>query len=195
MNGSRFTGACALKGRLTPALVLAALLLLLSTPAFGAGAEWENTDTYRVLNFVVLATALFLILRKPVSRALSSRIQGIQEQLTDLEERKKLAEAKLAEYEVRMVELDKEVQNLVAEYVKQGEEAKARILKEAEAAAVKMKEQAVKNIEYEFAQAKAALKAEIVEKALVKAEVIIKKKITSQDQEKLVNEFLEKVVA
>jgi len=34
-----------------------------------------------------------------------------------------------------------------------------------------------------------------VEKALAKAEVIIKEKINSEDQEKLVDEYLEKVVA
>jgi phenylacetate-coenzyme A ligase PaaK-like adenylate-forming protein len=41
--------------------------------------------------------------------------------------------------------------------VKQGEDAKVRILKEAEAAAEKLKEQASKNIEHEFLQAKAEL--------------------------------------
>jgi F-type H+-transporting ATPase subunit b len=44
-------------------------------------------------------------------------------------------------------------------------------------------------------QAKAELKAEIVAKALAKAETIIKEEINSEDQEKLVDEYLEKVVA
>ena len=44
-------------------------------------------------------------------------------------------------------------------------------------------------------QAKAELKSEIVEKALAKAEAIITEKINSEDQEKLVDEYLEKVVA
>jgi sensor histidine kinase regulating citrate/malate metabolism len=39
------------------------------------------------------------------------------------------------------------------------------------------------------------LKAEIVEKALAKAEAIIKEQINSDDQEKLVDDYLEKVVA
>lgn len=156
---------------------------------------WAATDTYRVMNFAVLAIGLFLILKKPVSQALGGRIQGIKEQLETLEEKKKAAEAKLAEYDAKMAELDKEAEALLADYVKQGEDAKARILKEAEAAAEKLKEQASKNIEYEFLQAKAELKAAIVEKALAKAETIIKEKINSEDQEKLVDEYLEKVVA
>lgn len=189
-------------------LVLVALLLFGGAVAFAAseggghgeagaaGAKgWVATDTYRVMNFAVLAIGLFLILKKPVSQALSGRIQGIREQLEELETQKKAAEAKLAEYDAKMAELDKEAETLLAEYVKQGEEAKARILKEAEAAAEKLKEQASKNIEYEFLQAKADLKAEIVDKALAKAEAIIKERINSEDQEKLVDEYLEKVVA
>ena len=156
---------------------------------------WVATDTYRVMNFTVLFIGLFLVLKKPVAQALGGRIQGIKEQLADLEEKKKAAEAKLAEYDAKMAHLDKESEALLAEYVKQGEDAKARILKEAEAAAERLKEQASKNIEHEFLQAKTELKAIIVEKALAKAEAIIKEKINSEDQDKLVDEYLEKVVA
>jgi F-type H+-transporting ATPase subunit b len=163
----------------------------------GAGGTkgWVATDTYRVMNFAVLAIGLFLVLKKPVSQALGGRILGIKEELEELEEKKKAAQAKLAQYDAKMAELDKEAEAMLAEYVKQGEDAKARILKEAEAAAEKLKEQASKNIEYEFLQAKDELKAQIVEKALAKAEAIIKDKITSEDQEKLVDEYLAKVVA
>ncbi|BBO78977.1 hypothetical protein DSCW_63940 [Desulfosarcina widdelii] len=191
--------------RWTLPLVLAALLMcggtlaLASSDAGGHGEAapkgWVATDTYRVMNFAVLFIGLFLVLKKPVSQALGGRIQGIKEQLEELEEKKKVAEAKLAEYDAKMAELDKEAEALLAEYVKQGEDAKAKILKEAEAAAEKLKEQASKNIEYEFQQAKADLKAEIAEKALAKAEAIIKEQINSDDQEKLVDEYLEKVVA
>ncbi len=194
-----------LKARWMLPLALAALLLIGGTVAMAesggghggdAGAKgWVATDTYRVMNFAVLFIGLFLVLKKPVAQALGGRIQGIKEMLEELEEKKKAAEAKLAEYDAKMAELDKEAESLLAEYVKQGEDAKARILQEAEAAAEKLKEQASKNIEYEFLQAKAELKTEIVEKALAKAETIIKEKINSDDQEKLVDEYLEKVVA
>jgi len=186
-------------------LVIAALLLFGGTAVYASseggghgdtGAKgWVATDTYRVMNFAVLAIGLFLVLKKPVSQALNGRIQGIKEQLVDLEEKKKAAEAKLVEYDAKMETLDQEAQALLDEYAKQGEAAKARILEEAETAAEKLKEQASKNIEAEFAQAKAELKAEIVEKALAKAEAIIKEKINSDDQDKLVDEYLDKVVA
>lgn len=164
----------------------------------GHGAEpkgWVKTDTYRVMNFTVLVVALFIVLRKPVSQALSGRIQGIKDQLEDLEAKKKAAEKSLSDYNEKLASLDKEAEQIVAEYTRQGEEAKARILKEAESMSEKLKDQARKNIEHEFEQAKAKLQAEIVEKALEKAEQVIVAKITAKDQDKLVDEYLDKVVA
>ena len=40
----------------------------------GKAEGWVATDTYRVMNFSVLAIALFILLRKPVAHALSGRI-------------------------------------------------------------------------------------------------------------------------
>lgn len=156
---------------------------------------WAATDTYKVMNFTVLIVALFFLLRKPVAQALSARIKGIQDQLDELEVKKKEAEKKLAEYNERLSLLDKEAEKIVAEYIRQGNEAKIRILKEAEAEAVKLEEQAKRNIENEFKQAKSKLQEEISEKALLKAEEIIRGTITTEDQDRLVDEYLEKVVA
>jgi len=162
----------------------------------GSGVKkWEITDTARVMNFTVLVVALFFLLRKPVSQALSARIEGIKNQLSELEEKKKAAEIELAEFNERLALLEKESEKIIEDYIKQGKEAKARILEEAESAAVKLEEQARRNIGNEFEQAKLKLQQEIMEKAIEKAEELIKNKMTSEDQDKLVEEYLEKVVA
>lgn len=155
---------------------------------------WVATDTYRVMNFIALAVGLFFLLKKPVAQMLKSRIDGIRDQLDELEAKKEAAEKKLAEYDERLSLLDKEAENIIAEYVRQGNDAKARILKEAENAAERLEEQARRNIEHEFEQARLNLQKEIMEKALVKAEEIIRERITTDDQEKLIDEYLEKVV-
>ena len=161
----------------------------------GGSKGWVSTDTFRVMNFAVLAIALVFVLRKPLSQALSSRIKGIKEQLDDLEAQKAEAEKKLAEYNQQLAQLEKEAEKIVDDYVRQGNEAKARILKEAEASAEKLQVQARRNIEHEFAQAKLELQKEIFEKSLVKAEEIIKGKFTGQDQDRIVDDYLKKVVA
>jgi len=156
---------------------------------------WVATDTYKVMNFTVLALGLFFLLRKPLAQALNGRIKGIKDQLDDLESKKSEAEKKLAEYNEKLSLLDKEAERIIAEYVKQGQEAKIRILEKAELEAKKLEDQAGRNIENELKQAKSKLQEEIFEKALIKAEEIIKSRITNEDQDKLIDEYLNKVVA
>ena len=156
---------------------------------------WVATDTYKVMNFAVLAIGLFLLVRKPVSQALNSRISGIKEQLSELEEKKQAAEKQLAEYTEKLSSLEKETEKLIEDYIRQGNQAKSRIIDEAKKAAEKLEEQARRNIDHEFKQAKLELQQEILEKALEKSEEILKNKITAKDQEKLVDEYLDKVVA
>ena len=189
--------------RLTAVIVLVLMLGVAAGVSWGlseeghgaeAATRWVATDTYRVMNFVVLAAVLFILLRKPVSQVLKNRIKGIQDQLHDLESKKKEAERVLAEYEERLMRLDQEAEKIVAEYVRQGEEARGRIIQEAQAAADKVAEQARRNIDHEFAIAKMKLKGDILEKALIQAEEKIKNRITPDVQKKLVDEYLEKVV-
>ncbi len=162
----------------------------------GSGAKgWTSTDWFRVMNFSVLLIALVFVLRKPLSQALGARIKGIKDQLEDLEARKTEAEKQLAEYSEKLSWLEKESEEIVDDYIKQGKEAKARILKEAESAVEKLQSQARRNIEHEFKQAKIKLQEEIFETSLVKAEAIIKNKILGEDQDRLVNEYLRKVEA
>ena len=158
------------------------------------GGGWTKYDTYRVMNFAVLFIGLFLLLRKPLSKALNARIEGIKAQLEELEAKKRAAENELAGYNEKLAMLDQEAEKIVAEYIQQGEDARDRILKEAESAAEKLEAQAQKNIEHEIAKAKQQLQQDVIAKALEKAEDLIKSKITADDQNRLVDEYLEKVV-
>jgi F-type H+-transporting ATPase subunit b len=166
----------------------------------GHGAEggpkgWVATDTYRVINFAVLAAALIYLLRKPISQALNGRIEGIREQLETLEAKKKEAENQLATYNEKLSQMDQEAKKILANYIQQGEETKARLIEQAKLAAEKLEAQAQRNIEHHFHQAKLKLQSELIEKALVKAEAMIKDGISDKDQERLVEEYLDKVVA
>lgn len=156
---------------------------------------WLGIDTAKVINFAVLIIALFFVARKPVAEFFSSRAKGIEDEIKILEQKKADAEKKLAEYQARFKSLDQESKKIVEEYIKQGEEAKVRILAEAETQAIKLEAMAKRNIEQEFKSAKTKLQQEIVEKAMLKAEELIKTAISPDDQGKLVDDYLKKVVA
>ncbi len=95
---------------------------------------WVATDTYRVMNFAVLAVGLFILLRKPAAQAFNSRIQGIRDQLDELETKKKDAEKRLVEYEAKLSLLEGEAEKIIARYITQGDDAKKKIIKKAETA-------------------------------------------------------------
>jgi len=155
---------------------------------------WKKTDWFKVMNFVVLAVALYLAVRKPVSSALNGRIQGIQEDLKVLEAEKEAAQKQLENYNQRIATLDKEAERIIGEYRAQGEAAKARVLAVAQENAAKIEDQAKRNIANEFEMAKQKLRQDIFEQAVARAEALVKGKITSKDQDRLVDEYLDKVV-
>ena len=99
----KYPGSCRPRRSIGIIAVLFFMILLLGvfsiSTALGASGEgggkgWVATDTYRVMNFAVLAIALFFVLRKPLSQALNSRIKVIKDELEDLEARKVEAEKK-----------------------------------------------------------------------------------------------------
>jgi F-type H+-transporting ATPase subunit b len=182
--------------------LLVILSVLLAVGAVLASSEGGHGDSagkvkdliWRTMNFVVLAGGLIFLLRKPLAQALEARRQGIRDQLDDLEKQKADAEKQLSEYKAKLARLDKEIEKIVAEYVKDGEAVKAKIIEEAKVAAEKLQALAKKNIEHEFQKARQALKAEMAEQAVSMAEALIKKHIKDEDQERIVDEYLTKVV-
>jgi F-type H+-transporting ATPase subunit b len=157
--------------------------------------SWLTIDTWKALNFGVLAIALFLLGRKPVKSFFSSRKKEIADELKDLEQKKAEAEKQLAEYQARFNNLDQESRQIIEDYIKQGEEAKKRIIAQAEAQAEKLEDMAKRTIEQEFKTARMKLQKEISALAVERAEQVIQNAISSEDQEKLVDDYLKKVVA
>jgi len=149
---------------------------------------------WRTMNFVVLAGVLIYLLKKPVANGLASRRQGIKDELDDLDKRKQAAEDELRQYQEKLSRLDKEIEKIVADYIKEGEAAKEKIIEEAKASAEKLQQQAKKNIEHEFEKARQELKADMADQAVAMAEELVKKNIKDEDQERIVSEYLEKVV-
>ncbi|NVL90242.1 MAG: ATP synthase F0 subunit B [Desulfobacterales bacterium] len=180
-------------------IVVSALFAFGSVWASSEGGHGDNSGKvkdliWRTMNFGVLAVALIFLLRKPIAKGLAARRQGIKDQLDDLERQKREAEKQLAEYKEKLTRLDEEVEKIVADYVQQGEAVKVKIIEEAKSAAEKLQEQAKKNIEHEFQKARQQLTAEMAEQAVTMAEELIKKHINDEDQKRIIDEYLTKVV-
>lgn len=183
-------------------LVLAvASLVYASGGAEGAHGEggipkekWMDL-LWRTLNFAGLLIILIWALKKPIANGLNSRRQGIIEKFEDLEAQKSEAERIYKEYESKLAKIDDEVQAIINSAVKQGEAEKARIIEDANRAAGDIERQAEMAVQHELAEAKLRLRSEIAEQAAQMAENLIRQNLKDSDQNKMVEEYLEKVGA
>lgn len=162
----------------------------------GGDTGFNKTSDFiqRIINFAILVGVLFFILRKPVKNAFVTRSQEIQEKLAELERQKEEAEKIHAEYKGKLALLEQERAKIIESYLAEGEAVKAQIIKEAGKTAEKMQGQAKVAIQQEFDKAKAQIQAEIVNEAVIAAEKLIKKEINDEDQDRLVDEYIAKVV-
>ncbi|MFA7383340.1 MAG: F0F1 ATP synthase subunit B [Desulfurivibrionaceae bacterium] len=148
---------------------------------------------WRTTNFAGLVFILVFFLKKPFADGLSARREGIKDQLEALESRKAEAELMYQEAAAKLARLDEEVEGIIAEAVKQGEDEKAKIIADAERNAGDIQRQAEMAVAHELTQAKTRLKAEIAEQAVLLAEELVKKNIQPADQSRLVELSLDKV--
>ncbi len=187
-----------MRGHLKATLLLGAALVLL-----GAGAAWASGGGYsdemvhelylKIMNFAVLVVVVVVLARKPLKKGLNDRIQGIKDELADLESRRGKALAELAEVEKRLKDAEGDRETIVAEFRAQGEKERAKILAAAEESAARIKSQAQFTIDQETAMAKTELRKEVAQLSAALAEDLLKQKITAEDQTRLVDEYLAKV--
>ncbi|MBU4565790.1 MAG: F0F1 ATP synthase subunit B [Desulfarculus sp.] len=181
---------------LLPALGIVALSAGTALASSGGGgiSDHQMWDfIYRIMNFVVLVAVLVVVLRKPLKSGLSSRVDQIKSELEELEAKREQARRDYALMEQRLADAAGEHDKILAEFRVMGEKEKAAIIAGAESTAQRIKEQASFTIEQETAQAKAELRRDVAEMSAALAEDLLKEKINSEDQTRLVDEYLAKV--
>lgn len=152
--------------------------------------------TWRTFNFVIFAGILgYLLIKKvPVKEFFLKRSQEIAQALQDLENQKAAAHEALKEAEARLAEVAAERDKILQQYVAEGEMEKAKILDKAEQVAARIRDMAKITIEQETKKAAQQLKQELVDNAAKLSEGLLTKKITPDDHQRLVEEYLNKVV-
>lgn len=182
-------------------LVTALGIVLVAAVAWAAGAE-EHVDTkaqlidfaWRIVNFAILLFILYKLMWKKMKGFFAGRREGIKASLEEAEVVKADAEKKFKEYDEKIKKAEEEIQGISEMIKAQGEEEKKRIIADAERASVKMKEDAKARMEQELKKAKNELRLEASELAVQMAEDILKKKVTKEDHESMVREYLDRMV-
>lgn len=149
---------------------------------------------WHVLNFSILVVVLVKFLKKPITDALVGRREAIKASFDELERRRMDAEAQYAAYQKKMAEMDAEAERILKSFIEQGNAEKQKIIAQAQEAAERIKMQADLYVQQEVARAKLQLQREVGEMAVKMAGEIIKANITPDDHNRLINEYLERVV-
>jgi F-type H+-transporting ATPase subunit b len=159
-----------------------------------SGAQMKDFG-WRVLNFAVLAGIIVWALKKAdVKGSLAARQADIEKSLKDAETARDTAEAKLREYSARLDQASKEIDELHAAIVREGEQEKSRIIAEANSAAEKIVAQAALSAEQETVKARNEMRAEAARLAVEIATGKLSGAIQKNDHDRFVGEYLDKVV-
>ncbi|MGA2939333.1 MAG: ATP synthase F0 subunit B [Syntrophobacteraceae bacterium] len=149
---------------------------------------------YRTVAVVIVAVILVKLLRKPIANFLNSRRVEIQRLLAELEAKTSEARSEFSRVQVRLASLEEDTRKIVDELIAEGEAERGKIIEAAHREADYIKQQAQIAIQQEIQAARDSLKDEVADLSVDAAQDIIEKKMRAEDQQRLVREFMTKVV-
>ena len=179
-------------------LILCTLSYGVALAAGGHGGPDRSGDLldllYRFINFALLIIILFWAVRKAgIKGFFTARSEEIRQKLDDLRRGKEYAEAKYQELEKRLREFEGNRQGIIEQFKAEGLAEKERIIAEAEERVKQILEQAELTIQREMESARDRLKQEVVSLAAQKSKEILAREMTDKDQDRLVEEFIERL--
>ena len=155
----------------------------------GMGNFW-----WRILNFTILAVVLYKLSAKAIVNFFVGNRASIKNSLDEAVRAKEEAEKKLEEHSARLDKATAEIAGIADMIKAQGLAEKEKIIEEAKRTAEKVKEDSEARVEQEFKRALHQLRREATELSVTMAEEILAKNIQSDDHEKMVNDFLDRMV-
>jgi F-type H+-transporting ATPase subunit b len=145
---------------------------------------------YILINALALYAMYYYLGKKPIGEGLKARRDAIAKELDEAATIKSEAAAKLEEYTERLDKLDQELDRLKAELTLAGEKDRDRIVKDAEEKAARMKKDAQFLLDQEVKQLRIDLQKYAVDAAMRAAETAIKGKLSSQDHDRVADEYV-----
>jgi F-type H+-transporting ATPase subunit b len=146
---------------------------------------------FPLLNFLIYAGIIYYFAVPLIRSFLKSRHDEVLATVTEAAARKRNAEALVADYESRLAKVDQEIDSIQASLKAEGERDKARLLREAEGLATKIKSDAQLLADQEVKAAKYQVLLELAERAKVSASDLIRRHLSQADQGRLVEEFID----
>ncbi|MDH3237531.1 MAG: ATP synthase F0 subunit B [Deltaproteobacteria bacterium] len=157
-----------------------------------AGIPWWEIFK-QVVNFSILVGVLVYFLRKPVSAYLKERSELLAKSIEEAAQAKKSAMERFAAIEARMARLSDEIAEMNRKMEIEADAEAKRLGEAAQAEIERLHLQVKFAAEQEVKKAKAELRKEAAELSARTAEEIVSKTITSEDQDRMVRENIDRI--
>ena len=152
-----------------------------------------NEIVAQIINFLLLMFLLRIFLWKRVLRLLDERKQRIASEFENIKNSKESLEKLRTEYEAKLSSIDDTARIKILEAVDKGNLIVEQVTEEAHLEAIKIIDSAKRDIKYEILKAKDQLKDQIVEHTMKAAQDVIKEKLTTEEDKKIIEGFLKEI--
>lgn len=143
------------------------------------------------INFLIFFGFLFWKAAPAVANGLRSRRANMAKELEAAQKKQAEAEARLAEYQEKLDNLEREVARVIQSYEREAEADRARTQVETEKALARMARETDFTIEQEMRKAQRLIRASAVEATIKAAEEKIQNRITLEDQIRLTDQYIQ----
>lgn len=148
---------------------------------------------WTIVTFIVLLVVLGRFVWRPILGALEKRESGLRDLLDRTEKSQKDAEALRLQYETRLAEAQKSVQDMLNKAKAEGERSKTRILEDAKKESDKIVERGRMELGQEAEKLKVELRREVAGISVAIAEKILKKSVDNKVKDESVKEYLTQI--
>ncbi len=188
-------------------------LLASSTPApaegghdeaHGGGIEWVTPIVghdgktgllWILINFAALMWILERLLFRKLRERQREKHDAIKAELESATAARNEAESLIAEYRERLDRLDEEIAELMEDAKRRAEAERQKVVEAAEQEARRIKEAAAAAAEREAEARRRAIENEIVDRAVARAEALLRDRLTPTHQRQLVDDYIGRLSA
>ena len=185
--------------KILPLVITFALVVL--TVAFasegGGGEEGHKAIwlmVWRIVNFLILMALLWKLLADTIRKYFVGRKDEIAQMIDEADKAKTDADTQYADIQQKLKNVEKDINDIKNAIMGELEGEKARIIEEGRVSAERIVQQAKWTAEQEVVKVKKELKEHVVEMAGDMASGMITNSMTPDDQKRILEEYLNKVV-
>lgn len=143
-----------------------------------------------LFNFALFVFLMYYFAKKPIVTFFRERSQRIGHDMEEAGRLREEAQALLEDYSGRLEQFDRERDEILDGYRREGERERDAIIEAANAVAIRMKQEARTAIQYEIKSARDRLTGRIVEEAVSLAHKRVQEKIDAAGHSRLVDEYI-----